>query len=46
MSSTLTLARPYARAAFELARGARSLAEWSRKLALAAAIAATRACAR
>lgn len=39
MSSSLTLARPYARAAFELARDSGQLAEWSRKLAIAAAIA-------
>ena len=39
MSSSLTLARPYARAAFELARDAGSLADWSRKLAVAGAIA-------
>ena len=39
MSSSLTLARPYARAAFELARDSGSLAEWSRKIAIAAAIA-------
>jgi len=32
-----TLARPYARAAFELARDADSLSDWSRALALAAA---------
>jgi F-type H+-transporting ATPase subunit delta len=39
MSSSLTLARPYARAAFELARDAGALADWSRKLAVSAAIA-------
>jgi F-type H+-transporting ATPase subunit delta len=39
MSSSLTLARPYARAAFELARDTGALAEWSRKLGVAAAIA-------
>jgi F-type H+-transporting ATPase subunit delta len=39
MSSSLTLARPYARAAFEIARDAGSLADWSRKLGVAAAIA-------
>jgi F-type H+-transporting ATPase subunit delta len=39
MSSSLTLARPYARAAFELARDAGQLADWSRKLGVAAAIA-------
>lgn len=39
MSSSLTLARPYARAAFELARDSGQLAEWSRKLAISAAIA-------
>jgi F-type H+-transporting ATPase subunit delta len=39
MSSTQSLARPYARAAFELARESNALGEWSRKLELAAAIA-------
>jgi F-type H+-transporting ATPase subunit delta len=39
-ASVTTLARPYARAAFESARGAQALAEWSRKLDTAAAIAA------
>src|SRR5690625_1782455 len=38
MSETLTLARPYARAAFELARDARALPEWSKALAFAAAV--------
>jgi F-type H+-transporting ATPase subunit delta len=40
MSSQQTLARPYARAAFESARAAGSLADWQRKLAFAAAVAA------
>jgi len=40
MSSKQTLARPYARAAFESARAGGSLAEWQRKLAFAAAVAA------
>lgn len=39
MSSAQTLARPYARAAFELARDAKALTEWSSKLELAAAVA-------
>lgn len=38
MSETLTLARPYARAAFELARDAQVLPEWSKALAFAAAV--------
>lgn len=38
MSETLTLARPYARAAFELARDARALPVWSKALAFAAAV--------
>ena len=40
MSENLTLARPYARAAFELARGAGSLAAWGDKLDFAATVAA------
>ena len=40
MSSSETLARPYARAAFELAREAKSLGEWAQKLDFAAALAA------
>jgi len=36
MSETLTLARPYARAAFESAHKADSLASWSQKLGFAA----------
>jgi F-type H+-transporting ATPase subunit delta len=40
MSQPLTLARPYARAAFELASQAGSLGDWSRKLAFAAQAAA------
>ena len=40
MSENLTLARPYARAAFELARGAGSLAAWGETLELAATVAA------
>lgn len=39
MSSSETLARPYARAAFELARDAKSLGEWATKLDFAAALA-------
>ena len=39
MSSTTTLARPYARAAFEAAQSANALADWQQKLAFAAAIA-------
>lgn len=39
MASALTLARPYARAAFELARSGNSLAEWSGKLDFAAQVA-------
>jgi F-type H+-transporting ATPase subunit delta len=39
MSSALTLARPYARAAFELARSHAALAEWAGKLAFAAQVA-------
>lgn len=40
MSSALTLARPYARAAFELARNGGALAAWSEKLAFSAQLAA------
>lgn len=40
MSEALTLARPYARAAFELASGAKALADWSGKLGFAAQVAA------
>jgi len=40
MSQALTLARPYARAAFMLARDAGALAEWSQALGFAARIAA------
>ncbi len=38
MASVHTLARPYARAAFELAKGANALAEWSQKLGFAAGV--------
>ena len=40
MSQPLTLARPYARAAFELASSSRALGEWAGKLAFAAQAAA------
>jgi F-type H+-transporting ATPase subunit delta len=40
MSQPLTLARPYARAAFELASSSRALGEWASKLAFAAQAAA------
>jgi F-type H+-transporting ATPase subunit delta len=40
MSSQQTLARPYARAAFESARASGALADWQRKLDFAAAVAA------
>ncbi|HVV98399.1 MAG TPA: F0F1 ATP synthase subunit delta [Rhodanobacteraceae bacterium] len=40
MSQPLTLARPYARAAFELASSGNALADWARKLAFAAQAAA------
>ncbi len=40
MSNALTLARPYARAAFELARSQGALADWAGKLAFAAQVAA------
>ena len=39
MSSTTTLARPYARAAFEAALSANALADWQKKLAFSAAVA-------
>lgn len=39
MSNVTTLARPYARAAFELAKGEQAAAAWSGKLAFAAAVA-------
>ena len=35
MSQPLTLARPYARAAFELAASSKALGEWAAKLAAA-----------
>ena len=38
MASVHTLARPYARAAFELAKSANTLAEWSQKLSFSAHI--------
>jgi F-type H+-transporting ATPase subunit delta len=38
MSETLTLARPYARAAFETARANHALGDWSGKLAFAAQV--------
>jgi F-type H+-transporting ATPase subunit delta len=41
MSSALTLARPYARAAFELARTEQAAAGWSSALAFAAQLAAS-----
>ncbi|MEO8011301.1 MAG: F0F1 ATP synthase subunit delta [Dokdonella sp.] len=40
MSSALTLARPYARAAFEIARERGALGEWAAKLTFAAQVAA------
>ncbi|PZQ16388.1 MAG: F0F1 ATP synthase subunit delta [Rhodanobacter denitrificans] len=40
MSSALTLARPYARAAFELARDGGTLGDWARRLGFAAQVAA------
>ncbi|ANB16612.1 F0F1 ATP synthase subunit delta [Dokdonella koreensis] len=40
MSSALTLARPYARAAFELARGDNTLGAWATRLGFAAQVAA------
>ena len=40
MSQALTLARPYARAAFALARDNGTLAPWSQALAFAARVAA------
>lgn len=39
MAQAITLARPYARAAFELAQGAGSLGVWSQALAFAAEVA-------
>ncbi|MEO7199723.1 MAG: F0F1 ATP synthase subunit delta [Dokdonella sp.] len=39
MSSTLTIARPYARAAFETARAHTSLGDWAQRLAFAAQVA-------
>lgn len=39
MAQAITLARPYARAAFEVAHAAGSLAAWSQALAFAAAVA-------
>ena len=39
MAQAITLARPYARAAFELAHGAGSLGAWSQALAFAAEVA-------
>ncbi|OZG73223.1 F0F1 ATP synthase subunit delta [Hahella sp. CCB-MM4] len=39
MAESITLARPYAKAAFELARDANQLSEWSEQLALTAALA-------
>lgn len=38
MASVHTLARPYARAAFELAKSANALADWSHKLGFAAGV--------
>lgn len=38
MASIQTLARPYARAAFSLAKAGNALAEWSRKLSFAATV--------
>jgi F-type H+-transporting ATPase subunit delta len=40
MSETLTMARPYARAAFESARGQNTLAAWSQNLRFAAQVVA------
>lgn len=40
MSSDATLARPYARAAFELAQAGNALSEWSRNIAVSGALAA------
>ena len=40
MSTRETLSRPYARAAFELAKSAGAVADWSQKLGFAAAVAA------
>ncbi len=38
MAEPITLARPYAKAAFQTAHGANALAEWSRMLRVAAAV--------
>ncbi|MET0380031.1 MAG: F0F1 ATP synthase subunit delta, partial [Spongiibacteraceae bacterium] len=38
MAEWITLARPYAKAAFDYARAENALAEWSRQLNLAAAV--------
>ena len=46
MSSLTTLARPYAKAAFELAQGAQVLAEWSDMLELASRIVSDESMAR
>jgi len=46
MSTLATLARPYAKAAFELAQDAQALAAWSDRLALAAEMVAEPALAR
>lgn len=40
MSTVITLARPYAKAAFDVARGREALGPWSEALAYAAAVAA------
>lgn len=45
-TSSLTMARPYARAAFETARDAGALADWDRSLAFAAAAASVPEAAR
>jgi F-type H+-transporting ATPase subunit delta len=42
MAGITTLARPYARAAFDLAAGANALGDWATKLAFAAAVASDR----
>ena len=39
MSENITLARPYAEAAFQMAQGAQALKQWSEMLALAATVA-------
>lgn len=41
MAESSTLARPYAKAAFDYAREHSTLAEWSRQLAIASAVAST-----